>query len=268
VVLIDFWTYTCINCIRTLPKLKAWDAKYRRDGLTIIGVHTPEFPFEKDAGNVAAAVRQDGIHYPVAQDNDNATWDAYENAYWPAEYLIDAKGQVRHVHFGEGDYGATEGAIRALLAEAGRSRRLGGLAHARVQTPRGLATPETYLGSARAQGFDGRVSDGMQRFRGPRPRLPLNGFAYRGVWRIGPEGATAGAGARLYARYQARRVYLVMGSPGRARRVRVLLDGKPLRTITVRRQRLYTLADLPRAGRHDLELRPDRGISGYAFTFG
>src|SRR4051794_28756106 len=137
VVLIDFWTYTCINCIRTLPKLKAWDARYRRDGLTIIGVHTPEFPFEKDAGNVAAAIHQDGLRYPVAQDNDNATWDAYSNAYWPAEYLIDATGQLRHVHFGEGDYDQTERAIRALLAESGRSR-LGGLAHARVQTPRGL----------------------------------------------------------------------------------------------------------------------------------
>src|SRR4051794_20337826 len=127
VVLIDFWTYTCINCIRTLPKLKAWDAKYRADGLTVIGVHTPEFPFEKDAGNVGAAIRQDGVRYPVAQDNDYTTWDAYHNAYWPAEYLIDAEGQVRHVHFGEGDYDQTERAIRALLAESGRSR-LGGLA--------------------------------------------------------------------------------------------------------------------------------------------
>jgi cytochrome c biogenesis protein CcdA/thiol-disulfide isomerase/thioredoxin len=267
VVLIDFWTYTCINCIRTLPKLKAWDAKYRRDGLTIIGVHTPEFPFEKDAGNVAAAVRQDGLRYPVAQDNHNATWDAYANAYWPAEYLIDATGEVRHVHFGEGDYDKTEQAIRALLAEAGRSR-LGGTARAQVQTPEGLATPETYLGSLRAQGFETRVSDGMQRYRGAAPRLPLNGFAYRGVWKVGPESATAAAGARLYARFQARRVYLVLGSPGRARRLRVLLDGRPLRTVTVRRQRLYTLVDLPSAGRHDLELRPDAGISGYAFTFG
>jgi cytochrome c biogenesis protein CcdA/thiol-disulfide isomerase/thioredoxin len=267
VVLIDFWTYTCINCIRTLPKLKAWDAKYRRDGLTIIGVHTPEFPFEKDAGNVAAAIRQDGVRYPVAQDNDNATWDAYANAYWPAEYLIDAQGQVRHVHFGEGDYAQSEAAIRALLAESGRTR-LGGMAHARVQTPEGLATPETYLGSARAQGFDKRITDGMQRYRGGMPRLPLNGFAYRGVWKIGPESATARQGARLYTRFQARRVYLVLGSPGRARRLRVLLDGEPVRTVTVRRQRLYTLVDLPRSGRHTLELQPDAGISGYAFTFG
>jgi cytochrome c biogenesis protein CcdA/thiol-disulfide isomerase/thioredoxin len=267
VVLIDFWTYTCINCIRTLPKLKAWDAKYRSDGLTIIGVHTPEFPFERDAGNVANAVSQDGIRYPVAQDNDNATWNAYENQYWPAEYLIDAEGQVRHVHFGEGDYDQTESAIRSLLAESGRTE-LGGMARARVQTPRGLATPETYLGSARAQGFDEEVADGTRRYAGGTPRLPLNGFAYRGVWRVTPEDATAGPGARLYVHFKARRVYLVLGSPGRARKLQVLLDGKPLSTITVRRQRLYTLADLPRPGRHELELRPEPGISGYAFTFG
>jgi thiol-disulfide isomerase/thioredoxin len=267
VVLVDFWTYTCINCIRTLPQLKAWDAKYRGDGLTIIGVHTPEFPFEKDAGNVVAAIRQDGVRYAVAQDNDNVTWDAYANEYWPAEYLIDAQGQVRHVHFGEGDYGKTEAAIRALLAESGRTR-LGGMAHARVQTPSGLATPETYLGSARAQGFDKPITDGMQRYYGGRPALPLNGFAYRGVWKIGPESATAKQGARLYARFQARRVYLVLGSPGRSRHVRVMLDGEPMRTLTVRRQRLYTLVDLPRVGRHDLELQLDPGVNGYAFTFG
>ena len=267
VVLIDFWTYTCINCIRTLPQLKAWDARYRRDGLTIIGVHTPEFPFEKDAGNVAAAIRQDGLRYPVAQDNNSATWNAYGNQYWPAEYLIDATGQVRHVHFGEGDYATTERVIRTLLAEAGR-RRLGGMAHARVLTPSDLTTPETYLGSARAQGFDTRVTDGSRRFYGGRPALPLNGFAYRGVWKIGPESATAEQGARLFARIQARRVYLVLGSPGRPRRLRVLLDGRPLRTVAVRRQQLYTLADLPRIGRHNLELRPERGLMGYAFTFG
>ncbi len=119
VVLIDFWTYTCINCIRTLPYLKAWDAKYRDKGLTIVGVHTPEFAFEKRADNVAAAIRQNGLRYPVAQDNDFATWNAWGNQYWPAKYLVDADGQVRYTHFGEGDYKETEAAIRALLAEAG-----------------------------------------------------------------------------------------------------------------------------------------------------
>src|SRR3954451_8075764 len=150
VVLIDFWTYTCINCIRTLPELRAWDAKYRSDGLTIIGVHTPEFPFEKDAGNVEDAIHQDGLRYPVVQDNDYATWNAYANQYWPAKYLIDADGYVRYVHFGEGDYGKTEDAIRTLLAEAGE-KRLGAKARARMDVPVALTTPETYLGSARAQ---------------------------------------------------------------------------------------------------------------------
>src|SRR5437870_5428808 len=161
VVLVDFWTYTCINCIRTLPQLKAWDAKYRSDGLTIIGVHTPEFPFEKDAGNVRAAVAQDGIKYPVAQDNNYATWNAYQNQYWPAHYLIDANGQVRFAHFGEGAYGRTESAIRSLLAEAGRAR-LGSTVGSRAVTPHGLVTPETYLGSARADRFDnGPIRDGV-----------------------------------------------------------------------------------------------------------
>src|SRR3954463_689734 len=152
VVLIDFWTYTCINCIRTLPQLKAWDAKYRAAGLTVVGVHTPEFPFEKDAGNVEDAIHQDGLRYPVVQDNDYETWNAYGNQYWPAEYLIGADGYVRYVHFGEGEYGKTENAIRTLLDEAGKGG-LGGMSHARVQTPMELATPETYLGSMRAERF-------------------------------------------------------------------------------------------------------------------
>src|SRR3954452_13876859 len=161
VVLIDFWTYTCINCIRTLPQLKAWDAKYRDAGLTIIGVHTPEFPFEKDAGNVRAAIAQNGIKYPVAQDNDYATWNAYNNQYWPAHYLIDANGVVRYVHFGEGEYAKTERAIRSLLEEAGEGG-LGGPTDAGVKTPTGVVTPETYLGAARAQRFtNGRITEGV-----------------------------------------------------------------------------------------------------------
>jgi len=121
VVLIDFWTYTSINCLRTLPYLEAWDARYRADGLVIVGVHSPEFPFERDAGNVAAAIKREGIRYPVAQDNKLKTWQAWGSQYWPAEYLIDANGQVRHAHFGEGEYDKTEMAIRDLLEEAGHT---------------------------------------------------------------------------------------------------------------------------------------------------
>src|SRR5206468_12658949 len=148
-----FWTYTCINCLRTLPYLEAWDAKYRSAGLTIVGVHTPEFSFEHDAGNVATAVRSLGIGYPVAQDNDMATWNAWGNQYWPAEFLVDATGEVRSAHFGEGDYGKTEADIRALLAAAGRRTSAADVRPAGAITPSREATPETYLGSARAQGL-------------------------------------------------------------------------------------------------------------------
>jgi cytochrome c biogenesis protein CcdA/thiol-disulfide isomerase/thioredoxin len=268
VVLVDFWTYTCINCIRTLPQLKAWDAKYRSDGLTIIGVHTPEFPFEKDAANVRAAVAQDGIKYPVAQDNNDVTWNAYQNQYWPAHYLIDANGQVRYVHFGEGDYGKTERAIRSLLAEAGRAR-LGTAVGTRAVTPGGLVTPETYLGSARAERFDnGAIRDGVHRYGSGAPDLAPDHLAYRGTWGIAQEGAVAGPSARLFLNFHARNVYLVLGSPDHARTVQVLLDGRRLRTIRVARQRLYTLVSLPKSGDHMLELRPQNGTRGYAFTFG
>jgi cytochrome c biogenesis protein CcdA/thiol-disulfide isomerase/thioredoxin len=268
VVLVDFWTYTCINCIRTLPQLKAWDAKYRADGLTIIGVHTPEFPFEKDAGNVRAAVAQDGIKYPVAQDNKYATWNAYQNQYWPAHYLIDAAGQVRFVHFGEGDYGKTESAIRSLLAEAGRAR-LGSSVGTRAVTPGGLVTPETYLGSSRAERFtNGAIRNGVHDYGTGAPDLPPDHLAYRGKWGIADDGAVAGPRARLFLNFRARNVYLVLGSPDRPRTLQVLLDGRRVRTVRVGRQRLYSLASLPNIGDHMLELRPASGTRGYAFTFG
>jgi cytochrome c biogenesis protein CcdA/thiol-disulfide isomerase/thioredoxin len=268
VVLIDFWTYTCINCIRTLPQLEAWDSKYRRDGLTIIGVHTPEFPFEKDAGNVRAAVSQDGIKYPVAQDNRYATWNAYQNQYWPAHYLIDANGQVRYVHFGEGAYAKTESAIRSLLAEAGRGG-LGAHVGKRAETPGGLVTPETYLGSARAERFEnGAIRDGVHDYGRGAPDLPPDHLAYRGTWGITGEGAVAGPRARLFLNFRAKNVYLVLGSPDRPRAMQVLLDGRRTRVVRVGRQRLYRLVALPKAGDHMLELRPQNGTRGYAFTFG
>jgi thiol-disulfide isomerase/thioredoxin len=150
VVLLDFWTYTCINCLRTLPYLRAWDSTYRDDGLVIVGVHAPEFAFEKDAGNVEEAIADDEIRYPVVQDNDLGTWTAYGNRYWPAKYLIGSDGQVRYVHFGEGAYETTEAAIRSLLAESGDAK-LGAGASASAETADpGVRTPETYLGYERA----------------------------------------------------------------------------------------------------------------------
>jgi cytochrome c biogenesis protein CcdA/thiol-disulfide isomerase/thioredoxin len=281
VVLVDFWTYTCINCIRTFPYLKAWDERYRDRGLTIVGVHTPEFPFEREGGNVAAAIDQNGIRYPVAQDNEYSIWNAYANQYWPAKYLIDASGQVRYVRFGEGDYEETEVAIRQLLAEAGRQPGAA-RARARAETASPLVTtPESYLGSARADRFvNGPIAPGIHEFALPAAGFAPDSLAYGGRWRIAPDGATAVARARLDLAFGARRVFLVLGSRGsEPRRLRLLLDGKPLPprlagtdvrdgVATVRGERLYRLVELPRAEHHVLSLRFEPGISAYAFTFG
>ena len=269
VVLVDFWTYTCINCVRTFPYLKAWDERYRDAGLVIVGVHTPEFSFERDADNVRSAIRREGLRYPVAQDNDFATWEAYGNRYWPAKYLIDATGQVRYTHFGEGEYDTTERNIRTLLSDAGADR-LTSMSGARGQQPSSDATPETYLGTERAERFlPGPPSPGRRRYAAPEG-LPADHFALDGEWTASRERATAGRGARITATVSARRVFLVMSSRGdQNRRVRVYVDGRPHRTIAVRRQRLYQLVGLPRFTRGArIELRFDSGVSGYAFTFG
>jgi cytochrome c biogenesis protein CcdA/thiol-disulfide isomerase/thioredoxin len=279
VVLVDFWTYSCINCIRTLPYLEAWDERYRKDGLTIVGVHSPEFPFEREAANVEAAIAAEGIRYPVVQDNELGTWSAYGNQYWPAEYFIDARGHVRYVHFGEGEYGEKEQVIRELLAEAGDpvGRKPAG-AHG-IAPSTGVTTPETYLGDARAERFtNAELSPGTQSFTAP-PRLPANEFAFRGRWRIEFHSATA-AGGSLDLNFGARRVYLVLGTvDGKPRRMRVLLDGRPIApgeagadvhggTVTAKAQRLYDLVDLPRVEHRVLRLEPEAGVMGYAFTFG
>ena len=280
VVLLDFWTYTCINCIRTLPYLRAWDAKYRDRGLTIVGVHSPEFAFERDPGNVADAIAEYGLEYAVVQDNEFGTWNAYANQYWPAKYLIDAEGHVRYVHFGEGEYEQTEAAIRSLLAEAGEGGLGEGVGEQRAETadPE-LRTPETYLGAARAQGWIQPPVLGERGYTAPDPQsLALNQFAYGGRWRVDEESATAAGSSSVSLRFQARRVFLVLGSRSPAR-LRVELDGEPIASrsagadvsgaaATVSKQRLYRLVDLPEAGEHVLTLHFDPGISGYAFTFG
>ena len=287
VVLVDFWTYTCINCIRTLPYLKAWDATYRHDGLTIVGVETPEFAFEHDASNVANAIKQFGLRYPVVQDNNMGTWNAYGNQYWPADYLIDSTGQVRYATFGEGDYSKTETAIRALLAEAGQS--VGGHSHPTgVIVPSQEATPETYLGTARGQGWvTGPVAGlhdyGAGRVGGPPLPLAVNEFAFSGAWHTAAQPVTALSSARpsgIDVEFQAKNVYLVLSSAGGVPRpVQVLLDGRPVSAadagadvlggvVTVKGQRLYTLASLPRNERHRLSLLFAPGVTGYAFTFG
>jgi cytochrome c biogenesis protein CcdA/thiol-disulfide isomerase/thioredoxin len=279
VVLVDFWTYTCINCLRTLPYLEAWDARYRSDGLVIVGVHSPEFPFEKDAGNVAAAIKREGIRYPVAQDNDLATWNAWGNEYWPADYLIDARGQVRDAHFGEGAYDKTEMAIRALLKEAGHPNP-GAMADPRgALHPTREATPETYLGLARADRFDPMPLQGTHTYAAPS-MLATSHFALAGTWDESAVAATARAGAEIHASIVGKDAYLVLSPPkGGDGDVEVLLDGRRIATdragddvhhgvVRVDRQRLYHLVSSPTGERHALTLRVAPGVQAYAFTFG
>jgi cytochrome c biogenesis protein CcdA/thiol-disulfide isomerase/thioredoxin len=280
VVLVDFWTYTCINCIRTLPFLKGLYATYHRYGLQIVGVETPEFTFEQDAGNVQQAITADGLRYPVVQDNRYGTWNAYQNQYWPAEYLIDARGQVRHTQFGEGAYQQDEAAVRALLFDAG-ARHLPPpmTAHAIIPSG-GLATPETYLDYQRAQGFAQAPQSGVHFY--PGVTYPtVNHFGLHGTWNVTKEAATAvSAGATITGRPQAQHVYLVMTSAGNVpRTVRVLLDGHPISAadsgpdvhngrVTVSGQRLYGLISLPGAQQHTFTVQVPPGVSAYDFTFG
>jgi cytochrome c biogenesis protein CcdA/thiol-disulfide isomerase/thioredoxin len=288
VVLVDFWTYTCINCIRTLPYLNAWYAKYHRDGFDIIGVHTPEFPFEHSAANVAAAIQQNGIKYPVVQDNNYATWDAYKNEYWPAEYLIDARGRIRLADFGEGDYETKQRAIRSLLVEAGAAAGLGGAAdvHA-LKPPEVEVTPESYLGTERGERFtNGPLTAGPHDFGAlPVASPPLSELRFAGAWDVGPWGTAAVHDSELQLTFRARRVYLVMGvpahpgSPGHPRPVRVLLDGRPIpRSLAgtsvhagvaaVQFQDVYNLVNLPSVQTHTLTVQVPPGASVYDFTFG
>jgi cytochrome c biogenesis protein CcdA/thiol-disulfide isomerase/thioredoxin len=263
VVLVDFWTYSCINCLRTLPHLEAWDRAYRKAGLTIVGVHSPEFAFEHVPDNVRSAVHRLGVEYPVALDNSFATWRAYSNDYWPAEYLIDKTGHVRHEHFGEGSYGETEGLIRQLLGEKAGVKRTS----IADTTPQELTTPESYLGYARLDRFaSGQpILDSPARYHFPA-QLPQDALAYAGTWTVQPSRIVAGPGARLRLRFQARKIFLVLGGTGS---IRVLVDGKPLEDVVVSgTPRLYTLARFPRLRHGLLELQVPDGVEGYAFTFG
>jgi cytochrome c biogenesis protein CcdA/thiol-disulfide isomerase/thioredoxin len=262
VVLIDFWTYSCVNCLRTLPHLKAWDERYRKDGLVIVGVHTPEFAFEHVASNVRTAVEKLGIRYPVAQDNGYGTWEAYRNQYWPAEYLIDRTGRLRHTHFGEGNYGETEQQIRKYLGDATQP-----VTQVADETPNHPMTPESYLGYERLDRFAGGTIEPNRYalYRFPK-RLDYDQLAYAGSWRVGSERITSGAFARLRLNFAAQKIHLVLGGEGT---VDVLVDGKKVgRTRVSGEPRLYTLASFPRESNGLLELQFSPGISAYAFTFG
>lgn len=246
VVLVDFWTYTCINCIRTIPYLKSWDEQYRDKGLVIIGVHAPEFEFEKKLTNVAKAVQDFGITYPVMQDNDFATWRAFRNNYWPAKYLIDAHGNIRYTHFGEGEYDQTEMAIQQLLKESGAQVKVESMV---VAPPSYGRTPETYLGSARGGG---------------ESYLSLTG-----TWKQSKEYNAPSAGAKLNLKFDAKSVYLVMRSTGADAVVKVYLDGVYTKDVLINSDTIYTLVDLDIPGRHKLELEFVGGNAElFAFTFG
>ncbi len=263
VVLIDFWTYSCINCLRTLPHVEAWDRMYRKDGLVIVGVHTPEFAFEAEPSNVRAAIRRLGVRYPVALDPDYDTWTDWGNQYWPAKYLIDRRGHVRYAHFGEGSYDVTERNIRELLGErpaAPASARL------RDTTPTGPLTPESYLGYERLERYVGSklYPRKMARYELPTT-LGLNELAYGGSWRVEKQRIVAGRDARLRLRFRARDVYLVLGGAGR---VQVLVDGKPRQVVEVTADRLYALVSGDDLRDAVLELRFSPGVGAYAFTFG
>ncbi|HMJ00865.1 MAG TPA: cytochrome c biogenesis protein DipZ [Gaiellaceae bacterium] len=265
VVLVDFWTYSCINCLRTLPHVKAWYRTYRDRGFVVLGIHTPEFAFEHVAGNVEDAVHRLGIKYPVGLDNDYGTWNAFQNQYWPAKYLIDRRGHLRYYHFGEGEYDTTEARIRTLLGESAGTLPVAN--ELSDPTPRTVLTPETYLGYQRLQRFAQSTvaRDRFADYRFPAGALQQSELAYSGTWKVTPEEIVAGLGARLRLGFTARQVHLVLGGRGE---VNVLVDGTEKGTVRVDGSRLYTLLRMPSLTTGLLELQFTPGVRGYAFTFG
>jgi cytochrome c biogenesis protein CcdA/thiol-disulfide isomerase/thioredoxin len=292
VLLVDFWTYSCINCLRTLPYLKAWDEKYRDQGLVIVGVHTPEFAFEKDPRNVGQAISDLGIKYPVVMDNRYAIWNAYNNQYWPAHYLIDAQGHIRDQHFGEGAYDETERIIQTLLKEAHRGAVAmneglvqvagQGATAAAMDTKR---SPETYVGYARQQNLVSPESvkrDVAAHYSAPRVLKP-DQWALSGKWRISAEAAAVQAsGAAISYRFQGRDLHLVLGTlHGKPVRFRITLDGvepganhgtdiDAQGNGVIHEQRLYQLIrQSGKIGVHTFRIEfLDRGAEAFAFTFG
>jgi thiol-disulfide isomerase/thioredoxin len=292
VVLIDFWTYTCINWLRTLPYVRAWAEKYREHGVVVIGVHTPEFSFEHDLENVRRAVKDMRVDYPVAVDNDYAIWRAFDNHYWPALYLVDAQGRIRSHHFGEGAYEQSEMMLQQLLAEAG----IGGIAHelvsveaqgAEVAADWGdLRSPENYVGYERTENFaspGGAVLDRPRAYAFPA-HFSLNHWALSGEWTVQSEATVLNtANGRIAYRFHARDLNLVMGPPARGAsvRFRVLIDGQAPDAAhgsdvdeqghgTVSEQRLYQLIRQPKPitdRQFEIEFL-DSGVEAFAFTFG
>jgi len=268
VVLVDFWTYSCINCQRSLPHVEGWYNDYKKDGLVVVGVSTPEFAFEHEVANVMSAAGHLGIDYPVAIDNNYGTWDAYNNEYWPAEYLIDPTGEVRAYDFGEGGYGAMESNIRSLLTANGVTG-LPARTDVPDKTPTNQLTQESYLGYSElnVDNFVGTPigDDKTIDYHAPSS-VPINNLAFDGTWTDHSQEATSGDDARLFLHFEADDVYLVMGGTGT---VDVSLNGQHLQSISVSGiPTLYTLysgTDL-RTGELTLSFSP--GVQAYDFTFG
>ncbi|MBI2595717.1 redoxin domain-containing protein [Candidatus Daviesbacteria bacterium] len=269
VVIIDFWTYSCINCQRTMPYLKKWWETYKDKGLVIIGVHSPEFEFEKSGKNLAKAIKDFKLPYPIVQDNNFDTWKAYNNRFWPAKYIIDKEGFIRYTHFGEGAYDETEKVIQDLLKEIGAkdvSSKINNPTY-QVQTK----TPEIYLGYGRIDNFvspENIKKDTLGTYTTP-VNLGNNQFAYTGAWNIMEEYANPQKGAKLVLDFESKEVFLVMRSKNTPAAVKVYLDDKLQDSITIDADRLYKLINLQTPGRHILRLEfEDNNIELYAFTFG
>jgi thiol-disulfide isomerase/thioredoxin len=291
VVVVEFWTYTCINWLRTMPYVRAWAEKYRNQGLVVIGVHSPEYEFEKNLDNVRRMTKELDVDFPVAVDSEHGIWSAFNNGYWPALYFVDPKGQIRHHQFGEGEYAESERVIQQLLAEAGNSAigrdlvsPVGNGVEAAADWS-SLGTPETYLGYDRTQNFasPGGIEDGRHVYALPN-LLSLNHWALAGSWTVGKQGTVSHqANARLVYRFHARDVHLVMGpaSKGASVRFRVLIDGAPIGAAhgvdvdeqgfgKVTEQRLYQLIrQSGKVGDREFKIEfLDPGVEVFAFTFG
>lgn len=279
VVLVDFWTYTCINCQRTLPYLKDWYEKYKDDGLVIVGVHTPEFEFEKNAENVGEAIKDFELKYPIVQDNNYATWNAYSNRYWPAKYLVDKDGFIRYFHFGEGDYDLTEKAIQDLLGDAATDQSIDNSGY-EIESK----TPELYLGYSRLQYLSSPEEiqkDKSALYSSPQTQEEST-FSYQGAWIIGEEYAMPEKGSKLILNFDAKNVFLVMRPKEKDvfGSISLKLNGKPVPktvqgedviegAVQVTKDKLYKLIRLEKAEKSLLEIEfLDNNIQVFAFTFG
>jgi cytochrome c biogenesis protein CcdA/thiol-disulfide isomerase/thioredoxin len=267
VVILDFWTYSCINCQRTIPHLEAWWKAYGGDGLEIVGIHTPEFAFEHVPSNVKAGAAQLGVTYPVAIDNDYGTWNAYANEYWPAEYLIDSTGTIRHLQFGEGDYAQSEKFIRQLLVAANPKVVLPAATEIPDTTPNAELTPESYIGYNRLDNIDNpNVAKEVSTLYTLPASIEPNDFALGGRWTIHAQDAVTGSDATLALNFTAHDVYLVLGGTGT---VAVDVNGGQKKTVVVSgNPRLYTLVSGSALQTAMLHLSLSPGVQAYAFTFG